>query len=731
MSENTRMEFPDVVTLREAAGDASSEAYENAGFVQRLTRLLLHEGDQRATGWVVGLTGPWGSGKTTALNNVKASLERALAAGREKASLKSQSKGASSNPVLVVEFNPWVHSGTSEMLMAFFDSILREADAAKAVYPGLKGFQGVLSKARKLASGLTGLLNATGLELKQIGDDLLGASVEDTRAEIEVGLKNANASVIVLIDEIDRLTDSEIRTLAQVVKSVADFDRFSYLLAYDPERVAAALAPGREKRDGHHYLEKIVQVQTRLPRIEDSALVGMTRDQIYRVLVSYEAFLDPDDMEKFRDDLEGVLTLLVPRVLTNPRDGRRLATAFEARLPLVGRDVDLADLLRYCALECKVPVLSERLQPLLKILTLDGVREHRRTMLHVPEPDILIKGVLADFDDDPELIELLRYLFPTLRGRATFDIVRDDRCLCYSASLATLLNFEAVAGTASFDALENAVLRDPNRLPVLLEAARKAGWLRQAALRLRTVLMKHCSLPTKYQQKVWRILGKYLDRPFKPTGDNDWSNWPDITHILIRAATHGGCFRSGLSEAFVRNLISEGQIHLPATLLHSHMELYGDPFALAKRTPFQPVLTVEQTTKLLECYKETATYLRRPAGAWVLRGIHPIWVACTDLVSASRPVAARMKERAGGRYLASQLSAPSDREALYGILILAVRTRLDEQKTKRKIKEIGLKDFLGGDDLLTAWLENGVDDPGYGSPVAVANRYLNELTSRG
>jgi predicted KAP-like P-loop ATPase len=59
-----------------------------------------------------------------------------------------------------------------------------------------------------------------------------------------------------LLDEIDRLSDQEVREVAQTVKSVADFPMFSYLLAYDPDRVARALGHDDLKL-GFQYLEKL------------------------------------------------------------------------------------------------------------------------------------------------------------------------------------------------------------------------------------------------------------------------------------------------------------------------------------------------------------------------------------------------------------------------------------------------------------------------------------------
>jgi hypothetical protein len=58
-------------------------------------------------------------------------------------------------------------------------------------------------------------------------------------------LAAVDVPIIALIDELDRVEDEEIRTVAQLVRSVADFPGISYVLAYDSKRVIQALGAGQ------------------------------------------------------------------------------------------------------------------------------------------------------------------------------------------------------------------------------------------------------------------------------------------------------------------------------------------------------------------------------------------------------------------------------------------------------------------------------------------------------
>jgi predicted KAP-like P-loop ATPase len=66
----------------------------------------------------------------------------------------------------------------------------------------------------------------------------------EMRKTVDKMLAELDCPVVVLIDELDRVENAEVRTVAQLVRSVLDFPKVSYLLAYDPRRVAEALGDG-------------------------------------------------------------------------------------------------------------------------------------------------------------------------------------------------------------------------------------------------------------------------------------------------------------------------------------------------------------------------------------------------------------------------------------------------------------------------------------------------------
>jgi len=287
---------------------------ERAGFIARLCHAVIDRGTKTATGAIVGITGPWGSGKSSILNL----LERYIKTNYP--------------DVIVVRFDPWLISGRNDLISEFIAELIAELKQAPH---GKQRFKKTTTKLVGYGNTLTPLADllpyggAAVKEAFKIAKDHLDRdkSVHEQRRELIAALSEISAPIIVLIDELDRLEDEEIRVVAQLVRAIANFPRISYVLAYDVERVIRALAGSEELERGRAYLEKIVQLQVPLPILID--------DEIHRLI---EADLDdlcaagliPTNrlsIERYTGH-RGLRGLLVPRVIATPRDAKRLTSSF-------------------------------------------------------------------------------------------------------------------------------------------------------------------------------------------------------------------------------------------------------------------------------------------------------------------------------------------------------------------------------------------------------------------
>jgi predicted KAP-like P-loop ATPase len=207
----------------------------------------------------VSLEGEWGYGKTSVVNLVK------------NATNIQQTK-----PV-IIEYNPWLAGKAEALIQDFlvqFSSQLNIPDRPKE---GLKAAKELLAYSKLFnamkfipgvepwASTVQGVFKVVGSATQKISKlkelDLIGR-----KNKIKEVLSSLNQSIIVIIDDIDRLTPDEAYQIVRLVKAVADFPGTSFLLCFDPEYLAGALEKhGIKKSD--QYVDKVVQLRVPLPLI--------------------------------------------------------------------------------------------------------------------------------------------------------------------------------------------------------------------------------------------------------------------------------------------------------------------------------------------------------------------------------------------------------------------------------------------------------------------------------
>jgi hypothetical protein len=692
---------------RDTAATDIEDRFQRGFFVDSLVDLLLDTQEKQARGFVVGLTGPWGSGKSQVMLYVEKRL-------REECAVPLINKTARPSitiqrRVVIVRFNPWLHAGQDDLLRQFFRSIRDEV--MKTNDPALQNIASRADNLKSVARKFSGVLKAipvvgTGAA-EAAAAALEESSLEKEKEQFAKTLQEAHASAIVLVDEIDRLSDQEIREIAQMVKSVADFPMFSYLLAYDPDRVAKALGRDDTKL-GYQYLEKIVQVQARLPRVDPKFLVSEIGRQILPIV--FKSGTDGSGDEKRRSDWMEMIDHLVPDIIATPRDARRLAAAIALRWPLLHEEVNSFDLVRYCALEARVPILSERIQHRTRRISVDGSRELRRRFETVQPAAECISDILGEYQSERPLRDLLVYLFPALREQGSEEVTRDDDRLCYETPLLSLLNYGPVAGMIGRSDAKSSLVDKETKLSNLLTRAAEAGRLRHAVLRLRSVyraLEDAGELKSDRAQQIWTHIGEFFDRGMTAESIHSWDSWLELTHVFVRGALRNYVRHDHISREFVAGLIHAKQIHLPARILMFHIQAYG-LFGMQRDSLLTPVLTEKETRELLlMASKALKDQVLNSDGNWRLRSVVPLWVI-----------------RAGDDYdkhwpsVRDRLKHPKSPNELDCVLVLAMRYRNDEFSGTTLPQELNLDEI----EAKVRALQN--PEPELRTPTDVAYQFL-------
>lgn len=205
----------------------------------------------------IGIVGKWGSGKTSFINMVLESF-----------------KG--NNNYIVIKFNPWNISSRKQLISDFFLQLSNniEKKGNNKIIETIGKSLGTLSKFFKPLYLIPtfSILNNIG-EIAEKGSQFINEYLETEKEDLETlkgninqELEDLNKKLLIVIDDIDRLCDDEIREIFQLVKSIADFKNTIYILSYDREIVTKALDKTQQGK-GEEYLEKIVQVPLVLPYI--------------------------------------------------------------------------------------------------------------------------------------------------------------------------------------------------------------------------------------------------------------------------------------------------------------------------------------------------------------------------------------------------------------------------------------------------------------------------------
>src|SRR5580704_9038072 len=215
------------------------DALGRGEFAHRVADTITGRSDTR--GLVVAIYGAWGEGKSSVLN------------------LMAERIAATKGYVLLT-FNPWFVETQEQLLRLFLHdlsaaigrstktrqaiskALLRYSDAVGAVAgPVIGAFAGVSPSGEPHVDGKA-VGDAVAGVGKALGRALGDQTLPELRDAVAAALDKAKLRIVVLMDDIDRLDAPEIMALVKLVKLTADFERVTFVLAFDDAVVAEAIA---------------------------------------------------------------------------------------------------------------------------------------------------------------------------------------------------------------------------------------------------------------------------------------------------------------------------------------------------------------------------------------------------------------------------------------------------------------------------------------------------------
>lgn len=320
-------------------------------FIKMLARGL--ENTYQRDSMVIALYGDWGSGKSSVLNLCLSQIDSDLDEQRQERPL-------------IVRFNPWWYSDTGELLVRFFDQLASEFskdDRLKDLKDKVISYRNLVVPMAAVAdlavSG--GLLTGLAMVMRAGLQRAARQQQEPTdpvalKGKIEQGLIEADRRVLVVIDDVDRLSAQEIRDVFRLVKAVADFPNTHYLLALDFNTTKMALDTV-QGIDGGSYIEKIVQVPFRIPEPSQGRVASYVIWQAMNLASSTNKV--EAEVERTGDRLAELSNDGLERMFPNMRRANRFLDSIRLTVAGAAGEVRLIDLLLLEALRILEPACYE------------------------------------------------------------------------------------------------------------------------------------------------------------------------------------------------------------------------------------------------------------------------------------------------------------------------------------------------------------------------------------
>ncbi|MGE1197488.1 KAP family P-loop NTPase fold protein [Priestia megaterium] len=403
---------------------------------------------------VIALNGEWGIGKSSIINMAVAEIQNSI---REE------------KPT-IVNFNPWIYSDLSNLTSNFFDELSKELKIQngtlkdKQIAEKLKIYSDLLNivpdkKTLKsnydkllVGVGLSGISLSTisswiGIGIGTMNHILLGLGIViifkemvqgalsrgskffeskskvnevtaiDIKQQIFKELSTRSNKLLIIIDDIDRLTHGEIKEIFRLIKINADFPNTIYLLSFDKGVVEKNLdvALGIPSST---YMEKIVQVSFDVPEVQTGHIYKYFFDQLDRIISRL-----PKSTEKFFSEEStywpNIFHSGVKYFLKNLRNVKRFLSSLEFTIFQMHKndvlEVNPIDFIAIEALRVFVPDFYNFIRQNKELFI--STRDDELSNKNNKRQEKLMEGIANSTGEHGEHItNMLKYLFPQLEN---------------------------------------------------------------------------------------------------------------------------------------------------------------------------------------------------------------------------------------------------------------------------------------------------------------------------
>ncbi|MDC4403845.1 KAP family NTPase [Acinetobacter baumannii] len=396
---------------------------------------------------VVALYGDWGAGKSSVKN-------MALSYMKDK-ELKQ----------IIIEFSPWEWAGQEIITKAFYDEISKSIGKQNSsekyrklarlfkkygnyldvgeviltstssslpiivpVIAGIGFFNAFLTDTKVITLLTTGIVAVSPL-LKWTIDKIKKATgylnekakeseknLDEIRNELKIALQGIETPILIVMDDLDRLSSSELRMIFQLIKANTEFPNVTFLLLFQKDIVEEKLSD--TSQSGKKYLEKIIQVPFNIPKAEVSKVYQVLFNNIEIILNSDVSISNKFDNKRWGQIFNEGLN----KYFKNLRDVYRFTSTLKFHFNLLKGvevfEVNPVDLIVVECFRVFEPNLYHEIFINKEVFTAFGVSTAYDNGREKERLRDTIKSIINSIDNmDKEIVEkILKNIFPNIKS---------------------------------------------------------------------------------------------------------------------------------------------------------------------------------------------------------------------------------------------------------------------------------------------------------------------------
>ena len=236
-------------------------------------------------------------------------------------------------------------------------------------------------------------------------------SLSDIRQELTTLLAKRKSSLIVVMDDLDRLTTDQLMMVFQLIKANLEFPNVVFLLLFQRDIVEKKLTDGNFS--GRDYLEKIIQVPFDIPKVEKARLHHLLFAKLNHILGQYDSATKMFDSGRWGNIFHDALHVYFDTLRNVYRFTSTLSFHFSLLDGKSAFEVNPVDLIAIECLRVFEPDVHKEIARSKEIFTKNG---QDRYEAHSEVVKSLINEIIdkAHQKNKKSVNDLISHLFPTI-----------------------------------------------------------------------------------------------------------------------------------------------------------------------------------------------------------------------------------------------------------------------------------------------------------------------------